>query len=240
MRRRHVRRAATAGATLAVLAATMLPAGAADAPRAAQHGVRGDFSLIMMVHTRSSSFGDLPGVNPWWGQRGSTQTYKYRSIPCTGNAPVNNIASDLPSYNARVSGSRVPSSMRAHPMAFKVVKTSRGWRMRGILKFTVCKMGPGPAPSDDPVPDEKKPKIRMSFIASFYRVNDETLRYSGSVRLLGGTKRYEDLRGSGRIAGYLFCFAPEGCRPHKKYLDGQMVIHGTYADPTPQLTRPGL
>lgn len=45
--------------------------------------------------------------------------FAYRSIPCSGNAPVNNISSNLTSYNGRVRDSRVPSSTRLHPFRFR-------------------------------------------------------------------------------------------------------------------------
>lgn len=226
-----------AAATTCLAALTLVAsAGAADVRSSATPGVSGSFSLVMMVHTSSGGFGDLPGVNPWNGARRSGGRFVYRSIPCSGNAPVNNIASDLPTYNARVKGSRVPSSVRAHPMAFTVRKRRGQWQIKGRLRFTVCKLGPGPTPQNDPVPDEAKPKFNVNFVAGFRRVNSETLRWTGTFKLRGGTGRYDDLAGSGRIAGYFLCFAPEGCAAKGgKYLDGQLVMHGRYSDPTPKL-----
>lgn len=209
----------------------------ATAAQSEQRGVSGRFSLIMMIHTRSSSFGDLPGVNPWNGVRTAGQSFEYRSIPCTGNAPVNNISSDLPSYGTRVKGSRAPSSLRAHPFGFKLRKNRRGkWEMLGSIRFTVCHLRPGPTPSNDPVPDANKPHFNVGFRATFKRETAEALRWEGRFRINGGTQRYNDLTGSGTIAGYLFCFAPEGCTAHEgKYLDGQFVMQGVYRDPTPDL-----
>jgi hypothetical protein len=202
-------------------------------------GVNGRFSLMMMSHT-SSDAGPLPGVNPWNGSRQpSSQRFAYRSIPCSGPAPVNNISSDLPSYNARVSGSRVPSSVRAHPFSFRVVRARGGGsEMRGAITFTVCKLASGATPTPDPIPDAQKPKIRVAFRATFAKTSVEEVHYSGTFRLIGGTGRYRDLTGAGRIEGYLFCFAPEGCRPGGKLLDEQYTLQGNFRDPTPQLTSP--
>lgn len=221
--------------TLVLLGA--LAAGGSAAVRKAQSpGVKGTFSLIIMVHTSSGGFGNLPGVNPWNGARKSGGRFVYRSIPCSGNAPVNNISTDLPSYNSRVKGSRVPSSVRAHPMAFSPYKKAGKWRIRGRFRFTVCKLGPGPTPQNDPVPDANKPKFNLNFDGTFRRVNAETLRWSGRFKLRGGTGRYDDLTGSGQIAGYFLCFDAAGCAAKGgKYLDGQVVMHGRYRDPTPQL-----
>ncbi len=224
-------------AVVLVGASLTLAAEGAVKPRAAQgSGVAGKFSLIMMVHTTSSSFGDLPGVNPWDGRTRPGTRYVYRSIPCSGMAPVNNISSDLPSYNTRVKDSRVPSSMRAHPFSYRLVKEDGKWYMAGRITFTVCKLGSGPTPPDDPITDADKPKIKVSFKARFVRVGGETLRWNGRFKLRGGTGRYEDLSGSGEIAGYFLCFAEPGCvASGGKYYDAQMVLHGDYEDPTPQL-----
>jgi hypothetical protein len=227
------RRAAIGAAAGALAVAAVV---AAPGPAQSQGGVTDDFSLIMMVHTSSSSFGNLPGVNPWGGVKRSGTLYRYRSIPCTGPAPVNNIASDLPTYGNRVANSRAPASMRAHPFQFRLVKAKGKWEMRGSITFTVCKLSGGPTPDPDPIADADKPKIHMRFRAAFDRVNGEMLNWHGTFRILGGTERYAGLTGSGSIAGYLFCFNPAGCTNlGRKYLDGQMVLHGRYSDPTPQL-----
>ncbi|HYF28291.1 MAG TPA: hypothetical protein VD931_21290 [Baekduia sp.] len=228
------------GVALAIPAAAALAVGAASANEqggsAQDQGVKGEFSLIQMIHTNSSTYGDLPGAVPWGGsERGGPFTY--RGIPCTGNAPVNNLASDLPSYGMRVRGSRAPSSMRAHPFSFQVRRTRSGAvRMVGSITFTVCHLRPGPTPSNDPVPDAQKSKIRVGFSAKFRKENAELARWSGRFRIVGGTGRYDDLTGSGTISGYFFCFAPQGCTALGGQLrDGQFAMEGFYRDPTPDL-----
>lgn len=238
------RRRARAGAALTLLTAGLGLVGVATgiaqspAPPAGSDSVRGDFSLIMMVHTAQSvpQF-NVPATVPWGGERRNRAIFTYRSIPCTGNAPVNNISSDLPSYGTRVPGSRAPSSMRAHPFAMRIQRSRRnGWEMLGQIDFTVCKLGPGPVAAPDPVPDAQKPKIRVRYRAKFRRLTGEATHFGGRFRIVGGTGRYEDLKGEGQIAGYFFCFDPKGCQATGgKYQDGQMVLHGSYEDPTPQL-----
>ena len=220
----------------AVIGGTAL--GVAASSPADQPGVRGKFSAIMMVHTRSSTYGDLPGVRPWNGARVKGSGGEYRSIACNQNAPVNNISSDLPSYGTRVKGSRAPASMRAQPFGFEVRRNKRTkrWEMVGSVRFIVCKLGPGPTPVDDPVPDANKPQIVIGFRAPFKKESPELVRFAGRFRITGGTQRYNDLRGAGRIAGYLFCFAPDGCAARGgNMLDGQFVLNGKYHDPTPDL-----
>ena len=241
----------TAVAVVVVLAAVVAlarPGATTGAP--AQAGVNGKFSLILMVHTLASipEF-NVPATTPWNGAAASGATYMYRSIPCTGNAPVNNISSDLPSYNTRVAGSRAPSSLRAHPFEFRLaqttVKTGKGkqartqrvWEMQGRMTLTVCKLASGPTPNPDPIPDANKPKIYVTFRARFTRMTRESIQWDGTFTLAGGTQRYADLKGSGTIAGYFFCFAAEGCGAKGAYEDGQFAMQGTYSDPTPQLTQ---
>ena len=210
---------------------------AAQAPTA-DRPVSGHFSLIMMVHTTESTPNfRVPATVPWGGAKRIGQSFSYRSIACTGAAPVNNISSDLPSYGTRVEGSRAPSSMRAHPFRIRVRKARRGgWELVGRIQFTVCQLKGGPTPDPDPVPDVQKPKINVRFTARFKRVNVENLHFKGRFTLEGGSQRYDGLTGSGEIAGYFFCFNPQGCaNTGRKYRDGQFVMHGKYRDPTPQL-----
>jgi hypothetical protein len=223
---------AVTGAIVAAAASTGGPASA----KSAANGVRGEFSLILMVHTLASipQF-NVPATTPWNGRLLQGRTFSYRSIPCTGNAPVNNISSDLPSYNTRVQGSRAPSSLRGHPFQFRLVKVKKRWELQGTMTVTVCKLNSGPTPNPDPIPDQAKPKIFVTFRAPFKRMTAESVQWAGTFRLTGGTQRYAGLRGSGRIAGYFFCFAAEGCTAEGALQDLQFVMHGTYSDPTPQL-----
>ena len=227
------------GVTAAALACTAISltvgggAGAAKAPA----GVRGHFSLLIMAHTLASipQF-SVPATTPWNGALRRASTFSYRSIPCTGNAPLNNVSSDLPTYNARVAGSRPPASMRAQPFQFQLQKTKKGWGLRGRIDFTVCNLTGGPNPATDPVPDVNKPKIFITFRTKLASRAPESISWFGTFKIVGGTERYAGLKGSGRIGGYFFCFAPEGCPAKGAYLDTQMVLEGTYSDPTPQLT----
>ena len=82
------------------------------------------------------------------------------------------------------------------------MKTRSGrWELRGGVRLIVCKLGPGPTPNPDPVPDASKPKIVISFRATFRRVTAETIRWNGTLRIVGGSGRYRGLTGSGSIAG---------------------------------------
>ena len=208
----------------------------AQVQTAGEGEARGRFSLIMMVHTNASAGNFNVETAPWNGDLRDGALFSYRSIACTGAAPVNNISSDLPSYNTKVRGSRAPSSMRAHPLNMRLVRKNGKWIMRGQIDFTVCKLGPGATRRDDPVPDADKPKIRVRYTARFARSTQESVRWHGRFKIVGGTQRYADLRGRGDIAGYFFCFQPRGCAAGGgNYADAQFVMHGNYRDPTPQL-----
>jgi hypothetical protein len=229
-----------ATAVCAALAA-VASAGAGSSAHAKASGVSGHFSLLIMAHTLGSiPQYSVPATQPWNRQLQSGTTASYRSIPCTGNAPLNNLSSDLPTYNGRVVGSRPPASMRAHPFAFTLrqvkVKKHRVWQLRGRIDFTVCKLTGGVTPPDDPVPDVQKPKIFVTFVGKIDSYANEEASWNGTFKLAGGTGRYAGLKGKGTIAGYFFCFDPAGCVAKGAFLDTQMVMHGSYSDPTPELT----
>lgn len=216
--------------------------GAQDSPA---KPTSGPFSLVMMIHTNKGDaparFGPIPPTRPWNGVAQDGQ-FSYSSIPCTGNAPVNNIASDLPTYNGRVEGSRAPASMRAHPFRFRVkqLKSGKGKVISGRIDFTVCKLGGGPNAAPDPVADVDKPKIYVTFRAEYKPATVEQMPWVGTFKIIGGTGRYADLTGSGTIGGYFMCFAAGGCmNTGKEFDDGQFTMQGRYSDPTPNLTESG-
>ena len=190
----------------------------------AGHAVEGSFGLAAMVHTP-----DWPSntdVAPWDGT-GSGE-FVYRAIPCSGNAPMNNISSNLPTYNALIPGSRSPASTRSHPFRFTV----RDGRMTGSIQLTVCKLAPGP--TQDAVSDASRSRINISFQADASRRAAEETVFSGTFRIVGGTGRYEKLTGEGTIRGYFMCFDPKGCAEGNKgyFRDMQYVLEGKFSDPS--------
>lgn len=232
-------RMATIGVSLGALAALGAGAGAgADegAKRAqTQDEVRGRFQLIQMMHVGTAQFGVLPRTAPWDGR--SRGNFGYSGIPCTGNAPVNNLGSNLPSYNGKVPGSRLPSSTRMQPLAFTVARRKGGGlEMRALMTLVVCQLRPGPTADPDPIPDADKPRIFIAFRARFARESSESLTFRGRFKIRGGTQRYRDLTGRGTISGNLLCLGPQTCAQRGgRYYDGQVTLEGSYRDPTPQL-----
>jgi hypothetical protein len=232
-----MRRTALGGALMVVAAGVGAAASADDRARAAQSsgGVQGRFQMIQMMHVSTAQFGQLPRTQPWDGT--SLGNFGYSGIPCTGNAPVNNLGSNLPSYNGRVAGSRLPSSTRMQPLAFTVVRSKSGGReMRARMTLVVCHLRPGPTANPDPVPDAEKPRIIITFRAPFTRESSESVTFAGRFKIVGGTQRYEDITGSGRVNGNLFCLGTQTCAQRGgMFYDGQLTLQGTYRDPTPQL-----
>ncbi|MDP8970438.1 MAG: hypothetical protein M3N52_08105 [Actinomycetota bacterium] len=207
-----------------------LPATGHDAPPdQGRGGLRGDFSLVAMVHTTAYEDQELGEQfpNPWEGSE-QGGPFRYASVPCTRNAPVNNISTNLTTYNSRLPGSRSPASTRNHPLEFTVTDS----RLDGSITLTVCKLGPGPTTSPDPVADADKDKIFFSWHAHSHKTSPEEVSWTGTFRITGGTGVYQDLRGGGRIAGYFFCFATEGCATLGEFRDGQYTMVGRYNDPT--------
>lgn len=186
-------------------------------------GAAGDFVLQAMTHT--PDWPNATDVEPWDGE--SAGTYVYRAIPCSGNAPMNNISSNLPTYSGRIEGARSPASTRTHPMRFTV----EDGRMQGTIAFTVCKLGPGP--TQDDVEDSERDQIMIEFQAEAEKVTPEEMNFRGQFTIAGGTGEYSDLTGEGVISGYMFCFDPQGCAANEnRFRDMQLVLEGTYSDPT--------
>lgn len=239
MKTRFQKRAIAALSVIALLGATVvtgaLSAAGKTTAKAQEEGLSGTFSLLQMVHTTTYNNQELESAepNPWDGTRRPGGPFVYAGIPCSGNAPLNNISTDLSTYNTRLPGSRSPASTRNHPLKFKVVENRKGQlRLKGNVVLTVCQLKGGPTPTPDPVPDGEKEKIFYSWKAKFKRTSPEEVRWIGRFKLKGGTGTYEDLTGEGDIAGYFFCFAPEGCASLGEFRDGQYTMSGTYHDPT--------
>lgn len=196
----------------------------ATVPATAQQGVSGDFVLKAMTHT--PDWPNAQDVAPWDGT--SDGTFRYRAIPCTGNAPLNNISSNLPTYSNRIPGARSPASTRAHPMVFTIDKGV----MKGTIDFTVCKLSPGPVPASDETKDTDRPKIKIEFTAKTEKLTPEEVVFKGEFKIAGGTGRYEKLTGSGVISGYMFCYDPKGCVANQNmFRDMQFGLQGVYSDP---------
>ena len=204
-------------ATRVALALLMVAAGGAGA-------VEGTFGLAAMVHT--PDWPNNADVLPWDGKSGGD--FVYRAIPCSGNAPMNNISSNLPTYNALIPGSRSPASTRSHPFRFTV----RDGKMNGSIQLTVCKLGPGPTKDD--IADASRPRITIQFQALANHRNGEETVFSGTFKLAGGSGRYEKLSGEGTIRGYFMCFDPKGCAEGNKgyFRDMQYVLEGKFSDPS--------
>jgi hypothetical protein len=203
--------------------------------------VRGAFSMVSMAHTKEYAGAGVgeQQPNPWDGGQGEGP-YRYAAIPCTGNAPVNNISGDLPTFNGLVTGSRVPVSTRAHPLEFEVTEGDDGeLQLEGTLELTVCQLRPGVTPDPDPVPDAEKDRIRIEWTAQAVEATEETAVWQGTLELVGGTGPYEELRGEGTIAGYFFCFAPEGCAELGEFRDVQFTMAGSYTVPAEAVEQAG-
>ncbi len=220
---------------VAAVLAGLLPLGVAP-PATAAAGVQGTFSLVQMVHTTTYNDGEVQSAAPWNGED-TGGPFRYASIPCSGNAPVNNISTDLTTYNSRLPGSRSPASTRSHPLEFNVVKAGDTTRLEGKETLTVCKLGGGRTTDD--VADADRSKIFFDWQAEVLKTSPEEMSWTGTFTITGGTGEYADLTGSGIIGGYFFCFAPEGCANLGEFRDGQFTMQGNYADPSvAELTHP--
>ena len=190
---------------------------------ASAEGAKGSFGLVAMAHTE-----DWPNnaqVKPWDGK--SNGEFAYRSIPCSGNAPINNNSSNLPTYSGMIPASHSPASTRNHPFKF----TAENGKMTGSITLTVCQLEPGSV--TDARPDTERDRIEIAFTADAKASTAEETTFAGAFNIRGGTGRYVKLAGSGSIRGYLICFDPEGCVKGNKGMlrDLQYVMEGTFNDP---------
>lgn len=222
---------------LVALGAVSVPVGARQQdPR--RRGLSGSFSLMAMVH--SSRLGGPGGGSTLvetrpWPITTPDGTFSYSAIPCRNPAPVNDISTNLTTYNSRVG--RSPASTRSAPLAFRARETTRtGERgeLSGLLRLIVCRRAPGTATDD--VPDFQREQILFSWRARYEQTSVNEVRYSGGFRIVGGTGLYEHLHGNGTIEGYFMCLpaftGPRGCDALGFFSDGQYTMHGHYRDPT--------
>jgi hypothetical protein len=109
-------------------------------------------------------------------------------ITLRGQRAMNNISSNLPTYNGLIPDSRSPASTRSHPFKFNV----KAGQMTGSFALTVCKLTPGP--TNDARLDSERDRIDIEFTAtSMRRTPDETtfsgFRHSGWNRTLCEARR---------------------------------------------------
>lgn len=191
----------------------------------------GAFSLFAMAHTMA-----FDGPAGWeetvpWDGSAVGGPFSYASKPCSGEAPVNNVSTDLPALGGAVPSSRVPVSTRTHPLRFHVADEDGSLRLRGSILLTVCQLGPGPNTEPDPVAEGDKLRIAVDWDAAVDRRAAELVTWRGTFTIAGGTGRYEALRGEGDIAGYFFCSDPAGCVSLGTFRDCQYAMIGRYRVP---------
>lgn len=190
------------------------------------------FSLFAMVHTRTYDTPDGEReTRPWDGSPDAAGVFTYASMPCHGQAPVNNVSTDLPALGGSLAGSAVPVSTRTHPMSFEVVQDGDAVRLQGTIVLTVCHLGPGPTDEADPAPDPERPRITLDWSATVGTRTDDLVVWHGRFTLTGGTGPYAGLAGEGEAAGYFFSFGGNR-RPGERVLrDGQYALVGRYRVP---------
>lgn len=201
---------------------------------AQQGGIQDDFNLLQMVHTDTPETNPAAGPPiPWDGN--SPGLYRYNSRDCHNpNVPVNNISTNLVSYNSRYG--RSPASTRSEPLEFRVVHgdAAEESRIQGSITLVVCKEPPNQGPATDPIPDAEKNKIFIHFTATAEEDSREEVHFRGPFHIVGGTGVYADMTGEGLIHGYFMCL--QGQCGGENYRDGQYALTGFYNDPTPPPT----
>lgn len=192
------------------------------------------FNLIGMAHTSPRTARGLEievDTTPWDGAS-TGGPYSFASAPCSADAPINNVSTNLTSFNTRLEGSRSPASTRLHPLEFEVLSLEDGkGEMRGSISLTVCQPRFGVTPPDDATADTDRDSIAIEFTADFTQPTAEETTYAGEFEITEGTGPYEGIRGSGHIAGYFMCLGPERCEQQGAFRDAQVVLLGSYEAP---------
>lgn len=210
--------------------------GTSSATRDAGAGTVGEFgdrfNLIGMAHSSPSTPSGLPievETNPWDGSS-TGGPYSYASAPCTADAPINNVSTNLTSLNTRLEGSRSPASTRLHPLEFEVlsVEEDGSGEMEGSVELVVCHPRFGVTPPG--IADTERDRIMFEFTASFTQPTPEETTWVGEFQIQEASGVYAGMQGSGQIAGYLMCLGPERCGEGGPR-DAQVAMIGSYEAP---------
>jgi hypothetical protein len=213
---------------LAVAAVVAAACGGTDRGTSGSAAVDGTpFSVLHMSHT----FAD--GSRAWDGNS-TDGTFTYISAPCNFDAPVNNNATNLATFNARIPGTSSPASTRMQPLEFEVTDRNDddSGRLDGTITMTVCHTQRGPTAEDDPVPDAEKDRILFDWTADYERTSDEEIVWTGTFEIREGTGPYAGISGAGQLSGFFTCaFRPEDCADLGEFTDLQVVMMGSYEHP---------
>ena len=187
------------------------------------------FGLVQMGHT-AHAFAENARA---WDGTSTEGRFAYVSAPCSADAPVNNNATNLATFNSRLPGARSPASTRMHPLQFEVNQTrERVGDLSGTLSLTVCQLASGSTPEDDPTSDAEKDRIILDWSATSRRTSEEEIVFDGHFDIQEGTGRYEGITGSGTLHGYFTCaYVPGDCEAAGAFTDVMVLMIGTYEHP---------
>jgi hypothetical protein len=192
------------------------------------------FNLIAMAHTSPGTARGLPievDTQPWDGTS-TGGPFSFASAPCSADAPINNVSTNLTSLNTQLEGSRSPASTRLHPLEFEILSLQDGaGELRGTIDLTACQPRFGVTPPDDPTADADRDRIRFEFTGSFEQPTPEETTWFGEFRIVDGTGPYQGIEGSGQISGYFMCLGPDRCEQQGEFRDSQVAMIGSYEMP---------
>lgn len=219
---------------MALLASLALvaPANAAR-PESPPTGAGGKFSLT--VHTHSSEFRGPGGAPTLFetdplsspiteGTEG--EDFSYSSVSCADPAPFNDVALN---FNPDYPGIEDPASVRhfVEGNVADVDKSGRTGAIEGTITTFLCEKG------------EEGDEIHIAYEGRFVQTSDNEARLAGTFEITGGTGRFADLAGEGRIRGSFTCLplvlereGAESCAELGVYSDAVFELKGTYEDPT--------
>ena len=209
---------------------TSSPTDEASGQAATSHDTEKEtFGLVQMGHT-AHAFAENARA---WDGTSTEGRFAYVSAPCSADAPVNNNATNLATFNSRLPGARSPASTRMHPLQFEVNRTEeRVGDLSGTLSLTVCQLTSGSTPEDDSTPDAERDRITLKWSATPRRTSEEEIVFDGRFDIQEGTGRYEGITGSGTLHGYFTCaYVPGDCEAAGAFTDVMVIMIGTYEHP---------
>lgn len=193
------------------------------------------FSLLAMAHTsrveNPSHRVEGPPIKttPWNGEQ-EGGPFSYSSIRCIDDAPLNNIATNLTTYNSRLPNSHSPASVRLQPLQFNVLNGGSSGEVRGTITLVACGVAPAEELDlEETTPDNERDQVRFDWRANYEKTSSQEVAWTGTFEIKQGTGAYQGITGSGDISGYFFCFGK--CNPGQPFRDTQLTMIGTYNAP---------
>lgn len=165
--------------------------------------------------------------------------FRYSSARCIDPAPINDISTNLTTFNGRIPESASPASIRLQPLEFRVEHGGPSGRLEGTIRMVACGITQGRFSrviEKTEGPDTHRDRITFKWTADYKKTSGtpsapkaSEAAWTGTFDISEGTGRYRGISGSGFISGTFLCL--QGVCDEPDFTDGQVVMVGTYKAP---------